>query len=118
VDQLLKAEGAERPVRLIAYQMKAARFRAHRDLAGFEFGSSAVDEALVRKLHSTAFTETAHNVVFIGGPGTGKTHPATALGVESSNAMPSACASTRRWSWSMRWRQRRRPVSRARSPIG
>jgi len=83
VDQLLKAEGAERQVRSIGYQMKAARFPAHRDLAGFEFGNSTVDEALVRKLHSTAFTETAHNVVFIGGPGTGKTHLATALGVEA-----------------------------------
>jgi DNA replication protein DnaC len=80
---LLKAEGAERQVRSIGYQMKAARFPAHRDLAGFEFGNSTVDEALVRKLHSTAFTETAHNVVFIGGPGTGKTHLATALGVEA-----------------------------------
>lgn len=81
VDQLLQAEGAERQVRSIGYQMKAARFPAHRDLAGYEFGNSAVDEALMRKLHSTAFTETAHNVVFIGGPGTGKTHLATALGV-------------------------------------
>lgn len=83
VDQLLQAEGAERQVRSIGYQMKAARFPAHRDLGGFEFGNSTVDEALVRKLHSTAFTETAHNVVFIGGPGTGKTHLATALGVEA-----------------------------------
>jgi len=83
VDQLLQAEGAERQVRSIGYQMKAARFPAHRDVTGFEFGNSAVDEALVRKLHSTVFTETAHNVVFIGGPGTGKTHLATALGVEA-----------------------------------
>lgn len=83
MDQLLKAEGAERQVRSIGYQMKAARFPAHRDLAGFEFGNSTVDETLVRRLHSTAFTETAHNVVFIGGPGTGKTHLATALGVEA-----------------------------------
>jgi DNA replication protein DnaC len=83
VEQLLDAEGAERDVRSIAYQMSAARFPAHRDLAGFDFGSSAVDEALMRRLHTTQFTEAAHNVVFIGGPGTGKTHLATALGIEA-----------------------------------
>src|SRR5574343_1835765 len=83
VEQLLDAEGAERQLRSIGYQMKAARFPAHRDLAGFEFGNSAVDEALVRKLHSTAFTETAHNVVVIGSPRPGKTPLATALGVEA-----------------------------------
>ena len=81
--QLLDAEGAERTVRSIAYQMTAARFPAHRDLAGFDFGASGVDEALVRQLHTTAFTEAAHNVVLIGGPGTGKTHLATALGIEA-----------------------------------
>jgi len=83
VEQLLDAEGAERQLRSIGYQIKAARFPAHRDLAGFEFGNSAVDETLICKLHSTAFTDAAHNVVFIGGPGTGKTHLATALGVEA-----------------------------------
>jgi len=83
VEQLLEAEGAERQLRSIGYQMNAARFPAHRDLAGFEFGNSMADEALIRKLHSTAFTDAAHNVAFIGGPGTGKTHLATALGVEA-----------------------------------
>lgn len=83
IEQLLQAEGAERTVRSIAYQMTAARFPAHRDLAGFDFAASAVDEVLVRKLHTSAFTDAAHNVVFIGGPGTGKTHLATALGIEA-----------------------------------
>ena len=83
VRRLLDAEGAERHVRSIAYQMTAARFPAHRDLAGFRFDEAAVDEALVRKLHSTEFTETASNVVFIGGPGSGKTHLATSLGIEA-----------------------------------
>jgi DNA replication protein DnaC len=36
---------------------------------------------LVTTLASTAFTENAHNVVLVGGPGTGKTHLATAIGV-------------------------------------
>jgi DNA replication protein DnaC len=81
--QLLDAEGAERTVRSIAYQMTAARFPAHRDLAGFDFAASSVDETLVRSLHGTAFTQAAHNVVLIGGPGTGKTHLATAIGIEA-----------------------------------
>jgi len=83
IEQLLEAETAERTVRSIAYQMTAARFPAHRDRAGFDFSAAHVDQALFDTLHTTAFTEAAHNVVFIGGPGTGKTHLATALGVEA-----------------------------------
>ena len=83
LSQLLKAETAEREVRSTAYQLKAARFPAYRDLAGFDFASSEVNEALVRQLHRCEFLDDAHNVVLIGGPGTGKTHIATALGVHA-----------------------------------
>ena len=77
-----KAEVAEREVRSINYQMKAARFPAYRDLAGFDFAQSSVDEALTRSLHRCEFLEDAQNVVFVGGPGTGKTHLATAIAVQ------------------------------------
>jgi len=83
LSQLLKAEVAEREVRSIAYQMKAARFPAYKDLTGFDFASSEVNEAMVRQLHCCEFIEGADNVVLIGGPGTGKTHIATALGVQA-----------------------------------
>jgi DNA replication protein DnaC len=81
--QLLKAETAEREVRSIAYQIKAARFPAYKDLTGFDFASSEINEALARQLHRCDFTDNAHNLVLIGGPGTGKTHIATAIGVQA-----------------------------------
>lgn len=81
LSQLLKAEVAEREVRSISYQIKAARFPAYKDLAGFDFAASEINEALVRQLHQGDFMENADNVVLIGGPGTGKSHIATALSV-------------------------------------
>jgi len=83
LETLLKAEVAEREVRSINYQMKAARFPAYRDLAGFDFTQSSADEALIRSLHRCEFLDDAQNVVFVGGPGTGKTHLATAIAVQA-----------------------------------
>lgn len=80
---LLKAEMAEREVRSISYQMKVAKFMAYRDLASFDFSQSAANEALIRQLHRCEFIDQAHNVVLVGGPGTGKTHLATAIGVQA-----------------------------------
>ncbi len=81
--QLLKAEVAEREVRSIQYQMKVARFPAYRDLSGFDFNQSEVNEALILALHRCEFLEEAQNVVLVGGPGTGKTHLATAIAVQA-----------------------------------
>src|SRR6476620_3939852 len=81
--QLIKAESGYRDVRSMAYQMRAARFPHHRDLAGFAFEQAQVDEALIRELHQMKFIDSAHNVVLVGGPGTGKTHLATSLGIEA-----------------------------------
>jgi len=81
LEHLLQAEGTDRAMRSVSHQMHAARFPVHRDLAGFDFEISPVDRKLVNTLATTTFTDDAHNVVLVGGPGTGKTHLATAIGV-------------------------------------
>ncbi|MEJ6240606.1 IS21-like element helper ATPase IstB [Salmonella enterica] len=53
------------------------------DLVGFDFSQSLVNEATVKQLHRCDFMEQAQNVVLIGGPGTGKTHLATAIGTQA-----------------------------------
>ena len=61
--------------------MHAAKFPVHRDLAGFDFDASPVDRKLIHTLAELTFTDQAQNAVMVGGPGTGKTHLATAIGV-------------------------------------
>jgi len=72
LSQLLKAETAEREVRSTAYQLKTARFPAYRDLNGFDFAGSEINEPLVQQLHRCDFLDDANNIVLVGGPGTGK----------------------------------------------
>ena len=81
IEHLLQAEHAHRASASVRHQMKAAKFPLHRDLAGFDFEGAQVDHKLVQQLATLEFTETAQNAVLIGGPGTGKTHLATAIGV-------------------------------------
>ena len=81
IEHLLQAETVDRAMRSVAHQMHAAKFPVHRDLAGFDFEASPVERKLAMQLAETDFTELAHNVVLVGGPGTGKSHLATAIGV-------------------------------------
>lgn len=81
LEHLLQQEHADRAVRSVNHQMNMAKLPMHRDLAGFDFSASSADARLIRDLSNLEFTDTAQNVVFIGGPGTGKTHLATALAV-------------------------------------
>ena len=80
-EHLLQAEHTDRAMRSVSHQMNAAKFPVHRDLAGFDFASSKADQSLVKQLATLSFTDSAENAVFIGGPGTGKTHLATAIAV-------------------------------------
>jgi DNA replication protein DnaC len=81
--QLVQAEATDRATRSVCYQMHVARFPMHRDLAGFDFEQTKIDRRQISGFAATAFTAQAENLVLIGGTGTGKTHLATALGVEA-----------------------------------
>lgn len=81
LDRLIEAEQADRQLRSLRYQLKIARFPVHRDLTGIDWAETPLPQAQIQQLASAAFMETAHNLILVGGTGTGKTHIATALGV-------------------------------------
>ena len=81
LDRLVEAEQADRQVRSLRYQLKAARFPIHRDLSAIDWAETPLDQGQIQQLASAAFMDSAHHLVLVGGTGTGKTHLATALGV-------------------------------------
>jgi DNA replication protein DnaC len=71
---LLKAEISEKQARSIKYQLTIAK-----DVDGFEFKGTPINESLVRDLAGGGFIAQQRNVVLVGGTGTGKTHLAMAI---------------------------------------
>lgn len=78
--RLVQAEQSDRQVRSLHYQMKVARFPHPRDLAGFNFAESPLEAEPIHTLATGDFSDSAHNLILIGGTGTGKTHLSIALG--------------------------------------
>ena len=81
MERLITAEQTERRLKSLRYQLKAARFPIHRDLTGIDWAETPLSQAVVEQLASAAFMEVAHNLILVGGTGTGKSHLATAIGV-------------------------------------
>ncbi len=81
MEKLIEAEQVDRQVRSLNYQLRIARFPIRRELDSFEWAESNVDQATFETLAEGHFTSQAHNLILVGGTGTGKTHLATALGI-------------------------------------
>ncbi|MFZ2169140.1 MAG: IS21-like element helper ATPase IstB [Methylococcaceae bacterium] len=81
LDRLITAELADRKARSLRYQLKVARFPTHRDLMNFDWTETPLQKARIEQLATGGFMEQAHNLILVGGTGTGKTHLATALAV-------------------------------------
>jgi DNA replication protein DnaC len=82
--QLSELELLDRERRAAERRLKAARFPSPKTLEGFEFAAQpSINRPLVMELMRCAYIDSRENVMLVGNPGTGKTHVATALGIEA-----------------------------------
>jgi len=80
---VLAAEVQSREASSVNLRLIAARFPERKFIADFDARAVGVEPALVAQLASCAFIERGDNVAILGPVGTGKTHLATALGIEA-----------------------------------
>lgn len=80
LERALAAELEGREHKAIAQRLKAARMPSRKTLDGFDFSfQPTLSERRLRELADLSFVRTCMNVIFLGPPGTGKTHLSLAL---------------------------------------
>jgi DNA replication protein DnaC len=82
--QLCELELLDREKRAAERRLTAARFPTIKTLESFDFTARpSVNKMLVTELARCEFIDKRENVLFVGNPGTGKSHLATALAAEA-----------------------------------
>jgi DNA replication protein DnaC len=99
LDRLIDAELADRQVRSLRYQLKAARFPVHRDLTGIDWGETPLPQAQIQQLASAAFMQTAHNLILVGGTGEPAKRMSRRLSAWPPSTTANASASITRLIW-------------------
>jgi DNA replication protein DnaC len=80
LQRALAAELEGREQKAMARRLKAARIPSKKTLDGFDFSfQPTLSERRLRELADLSFVRTCTNIVFLGPPGTGKTHLSLAL---------------------------------------
>ena len=84
LDRLLAEELAAKSEKYVAMRTVMARFPYRKTLESFDFSfQPSLDRKKLQELATCRFIEYGDNVVFLGPPGTGKTHLAIALGLKA-----------------------------------
>jgi DNA replication protein DnaC len=88
--RLVEAELADKTDRSVNARIKRAHFPMLRTFDQFDFTfQPGLSASRVRELGALAFVDQAANVLFVGGPGVGKTHLAIAIGLRACAARKS-----------------------------
>ena len=83
--ELTKLEIANKADRSSQFNIRIAHFPYYRTFEDFDFSfQPSINKEQVLELASLRFIEEKKNVLLIGSPGTGKTHIATAIGIEAA----------------------------------
>jgi len=85
LDYILAEESQNKRKRAVETQVQTSGFPMKKDLSDFDFSfQPSIDKRQIDELATMRFMENSENVVFLGPPGVGKTHLATALGLAAA----------------------------------
>jgi DNA replication protein DnaC len=85
LDYIFSEEAKNKNRRAIEKQIQMSGFPMKKGFNAFDFDfQPSIDKKQIEELRTMRFLENTENVVFLGPPGVGKTHLATALGMETA----------------------------------
>jgi DNA replication protein DnaC len=86
LDHIFAEEAKSKQRRAYEHQVQMSGFPLKKSLADFDFSfQPSIDKRQIDELATMRFLENGENVVFLGPPGVGKTHLATALGLVAAS---------------------------------
>ena len=86
LDHILAEESRYKNKRAIETQIQTSGFPMKKELNDFDFSfQPSIDKRQIDELATMRFLENSENIVFLGPPGVGKTHLATALGLAAAD---------------------------------